>query len=76
MAPDRDLVGFTLGNVAIQLEWIDGRNAIQQRVRYTVTTTYRPIVTYFFQQRDVYAPRRFDHANCSRESKEQYETRF
>ena len=42
------LVGFTLANVTIKLEWIDGGNAIQQRVRYTVTTTYRPMLTSFF----------------------------
>ena len=42
------LVGFVLGNVTIKVEWLDGGNAVQQRVRYTVTTTYRPIITSFF----------------------------
>ena len=42
------LAGFTLANVTIKLEWIDGGNAIQQRIRYTVTTTYRPMLTSFF----------------------------
>ena len=42
------LAGFSLANVTIKLEWIDGGNAIQQRVRYTVTTTYRPMLTSFF----------------------------
>jgi Flp pilus assembly protein TadG len=42
------LVGFTLTNVSIKVEWIDGSNNIQKRVRYTVTTTYKPIVASFF----------------------------
>ncbi len=42
------LVGFILANVTIKVEWIDGGNSIQQRVRYTATTTYKPIVTSFF----------------------------
>lgn len=42
------LVGFTLSNVTIKVEWPDGGNASQQRVRYTVTTTYQPIVTSLF----------------------------
>jgi len=42
------LVGFPLNDVAIQVEWIDGGNAVQQRVRFTVTTTYRPILTSVF----------------------------
>lgn len=44
------LAGFALGSVTIQAEWIDGSNATQQRVRFTVTTTYRPIVTSIFTQ--------------------------
>ncbi|MBS0265743.1 MAG: pilus assembly protein [Planctomycetes bacterium] len=42
------LAGFTLSRVNIQVEWIDGGNALQQRVRYTVSTTYRPIAVAFF----------------------------
>jgi Flp pilus assembly protein TadG len=42
------LAGFTLSKVTIKVEWIDGGNAIQQRVRYTVSTTYQPIITSFF----------------------------
>ena len=42
------LVGFQLNNVTIRVEWLDGGNDIQQRVRYTVTTTYRPILTTVF----------------------------
>lgn len=42
------LVGFTLNNVIIKVEWIDGGNNVQQRVRYTVSSSYRPIVTSFF----------------------------
>lgn len=42
------LVGMNLNNVTITVEWIDGGNAIQQRVRFTVSTTYRPLVTFIF----------------------------
>jgi Flp pilus assembly protein TadG len=42
------LVGFVLSKVTIKVEWLDGGNAIQQRVRYTVSTTYKPIVTSYF----------------------------
>jgi len=42
------LVGFTLANVTIKVEWIDGGNAAQQRVCYTVSTPYKPIITSFF----------------------------
>lgn len=42
------LVGFVLDDVAIRVEWPDGGNALQQRVRYTVTTEYRPILTSLF----------------------------
>ena len=42
------LVGFVLDDVAIRIEWPDGGNSLQQRVRYTVTTEYRPIMTAFF----------------------------
>ena len=42
------LVGFVLSNVTIKVEWIDGGNSIQQRVRYTVTMIYKPIVASFF----------------------------
>ncbi|NQV28384.1 MAG: pilus assembly protein [Rhodopirellula sp.] len=40
------LVGFTLSNVTIKVEWPDGGNTLQQRVRYTVTTPYQP--AFFF----------------------------
>jgi Flp pilus assembly protein TadG len=42
------LVGFDLTKVNIQVAWPDGGNALQQRVQYTVTMTYKPIVTSFF----------------------------
>ena len=44
------LVGFVLNNVTIKVEWPDGGNVLQQHVRYTVTTTYRPILTYAFSR--------------------------
>lgn len=42
------LAGFNLNAVTIKVEWPDGGNAIQQRVCFTVTTIYYPIVTSFF----------------------------
>ena len=42
------LVGFPPNDVAIKVEWLDGGNGIQQRVRFTVSTTYRPILTSVF----------------------------
>lgn len=42
------LVGFPLSNVNLQVEWLDGGTAVQQRVRFRVTTTYRPVVTTLF----------------------------
>lgn len=42
------LAGFDLSDVDIRIEWPDGGNSFQQRVRYTVTTQYRPILTNFF----------------------------
>lgn len=42
------LAGFLLDDVTIRVEWPDGGNRLQQRVRYTVTTDYRPILTSVF----------------------------
>ncbi len=42
------LQGFILDDVTIRVEWPDGNNLLQQRVRYSVTTEYRPILTAFF----------------------------
>jgi Flp pilus assembly protein TadG len=42
------LVGFLPGDVTIQVEWPDGGNSLQQPVRYTVTTEYRPLLTSVF----------------------------
>jgi len=42
------LAGFTLNDVTIRVEWIDGGNAVQQRVRFTVSTTQQPILTSVF----------------------------
>jgi Flp pilus assembly protein TadG len=44
------LAGFKLSEVTIRVEWIDGGNKVQQRVRYSVSTEYRPIVSSFFSQ--------------------------
>lgn len=40
------LVGFPQNDVAIQLEWLDGSNAVGKRVRYTLSTTYRPLLGF------------------------------
>lgn len=42
------LVGFALDDVTLRIEWPDGGNSLQQRVRCTVATEYRPILTSFF----------------------------
>lgn len=42
------LSGFNLDAVDVRVEWPDGGNAVQQRVRYTVSTEYRPILTSIF----------------------------
>ena len=42
------LAGFTLSHVVIKVEWPDGGNSIQQRVRFTVSTTYQPLLTTVF----------------------------
>lgn len=44
------LAGFRRSDVTIRVEWIDGGNNIQQRVRYSLSTPYRPIVSSFFSQ--------------------------
>lgn len=40
------LVGFPQNDVNIQVEWPDGSNAIGQRVRYSLNTTYRPFLGF------------------------------
>lgn len=42
------LQGFILDDVTLRVEWPDGGNSIQQRVRYSMTTEYRPILTSIF----------------------------
>ncbi|HUE74887.1 MAG TPA: TadE/TadG family type IV pilus assembly protein [Pirellulaceae bacterium] len=44
------LAGFKLSDVTIRVEWIDGGNKVQQRVRYSVSSEYRPIIPSFFSQ--------------------------
>ncbi len=40
------LVGFDRHNVTVQADWLDGGNAIGNRVRYTVSTPYRPLLGF------------------------------
>lgn len=42
------LAGFNLSDVTIRVEWLDGGNAVQQRVRYSVSTPFRPIIGSLF----------------------------
>ena len=42
------LVSCPLDESRVQVEWLDGSNAPGKRVRVTVTTTYRPMVTFLF----------------------------
>ena len=42
------LGGLRPSAVTLKLEWLDGSNTPESRVRATVTTTYQPVVTYIF----------------------------
>jgi Flp pilus assembly protein TadG len=42
------LAGLDLDRTTIQMEWIDGNNETQSRVRVTVTTAHDPFLTFLF----------------------------
>ena len=42
------LVGLDSSKVTIQVQWLDGSNDFEKRVRVTVTTPYKPIMTSIF----------------------------
>jgi hypothetical protein len=42
------LVACELDKTQIQVEWLNGSNAIEKNVRVTVTSPFQPIVTAFF----------------------------
>jgi Flp pilus assembly protein TadG len=42
------LVGCDLKNTTITITWVDGSNAVEQRVQVTINTTYQPLMTYIF----------------------------
>jgi Flp pilus assembly protein TadG len=42
------LVGCDLSKTTITVEWVDGSNAVEQRVRVTINTSYQPLMTYLF----------------------------
>jgi Flp pilus assembly protein TadG len=42
------LVGCDLTKTTITLEWVDGTNAVEQRVRVTINTSYQPLMTWIF----------------------------
>jgi hypothetical protein len=41
------LAGCDMANTQIKAEWLDGSNAYGKRVRVTVTSPYRPFMTFF-----------------------------
>jgi Flp pilus assembly protein TadG len=43
-----NLAKFDPSEVNVQVEWIDGGNDPDQRVRVTVTSPYKPIMTFVF----------------------------
>lgn len=40
------LIGFDLSATQVKVDWPDGGNSVQQRVRVTVTSTYKPILSF------------------------------
>jgi hypothetical protein len=42
------LVGMDPSQVTIKVEWLDGGNAVGQRVRVTVSGSYQPMMTFIF----------------------------
>jgi hypothetical protein len=42
------LVGFDLDQTRVRAEWLDKSTAMGKRVRVTITTPYKPILTYLF----------------------------
>ena len=42
------LVGCDLGSSRIIVEWPDGNNELESRVRVTVTSPYQPMMTFIF----------------------------
>ena len=42
------LAGLNAADVTLKLEWLDGNNQEESRVRVTVTTTYQPMLTAVF----------------------------
>lgn len=41
------LVGIPLGQVTIAVQWLDGSNALGSRLRYTLTSPYKPLLGVF-----------------------------
>jgi hypothetical protein len=41
------LIGCDINNSRVKVEWPDGGNAVQQNVKVTVTTPYKPLLTFF-----------------------------
>ena len=42
------LAGLDPSQVNIQVEWLDGHNELEGRVRVTVSTTYQPFLAFIF----------------------------
>lgn len=47
------LIGFDLSQTLVTVEWPDGGNAVQQRVRVTISSTYRPILSFVLGNRTI-----------------------
>lgn len=42
------LVGLDLSEVTVQVSWPEGENGLEKPVQVTVSTPYRPIMTFIF----------------------------
>lgn len=42
------LIGCDLSRTRVRLEWLDGSNEFEDRVRVSVTSPFRPVLTSFF----------------------------
>ena len=47
-ATSPQLIGCDLTHTTIRIDWVDGTNEIEKRVRVTIDTTYQPFMTSLF----------------------------
>lgn len=48
------MVGFDLSATTVKVEWLDNSNSVQSRVRVTVTTTYKPVLSFVLGSSTIY----------------------